>query len=86
MCEGDRSFSINQISKLQDNGPGVAGAASNQFVEYESNIVSIVEFEKELEKNFIVTMKVIEERNPYGSDYPSINSYGFLAKLRTEYF
>ncbi len=76
------SITIWQISKLEDNGPGRHRVTSSQFVEYESNIVSMIEFEKELEKNFNVTMKVLEERNPYGSDYPSINSYGFLAKLR----
>jgi putative methyltransferase (TIGR04325 family) len=76
------SITIRQVSKLEDNGPGRQRVASNQFVEYASKIVSMIEFERELEKKFKVTMKVVEERNPYGSDYQSINSYGFLAKIK----
>ena len=81
--ETEASITIQQISKLEDNGPASQRVASNQFVAYESNVVSMTNFEKELCKNFNVTMKVIEERNPYGRDYLTINSYGFLATLKT---
>lgn len=80
--EKEDSITIRQVSKLEDNGPGRQRVTSNQFVEYESKIVSMIDFERELEKKFKVTMKVVEERNPYGSDYQSINSYGFLAKIK----
>jgi putative methyltransferase (TIGR04325 family) len=45
------SITIRQVSKLEDNGPGRQRVASNKFVEYESIIVSMIEFERELEKN-----------------------------------
>jgi len=80
--ESDGFFSIRQISKLDDNGPGHLSALSNQLVEYVANVVSLRSFEEELTRNFDVTMKVIEERNPYGGEYKTINSYGYLAKLK----
>lgn len=82
LSETQDEYKIKQISRLEDNGPGSHQSETNQLVEYEANIVSIFNFEEELEKHFIVTTKVKEERNPFGRMYQSINSYGYLASLR----
>jgi putative methyltransferase (TIGR04325 family) len=77
----NHSVSINQISRLVDNGPAGGSSTSRALVRYEANVLPIDNFVKIFSEDYEEIFSVEEETNPFGREYPTVKSWGFFYKL-----
>lgn len=75
------TVSVNQISRLVDNGPSGTASNSKALVRYEANVLPLENFTKIFSENYKELFSIQEELNPFGQEHPEINSWGFFYVL-----
>lgn len=78
---GTETVSINQISRLVDNGPSGRASNSRALVRYEAQVLPLENFTKIFSENYKELFSIQEELNPFGQEYPKVNSWGFFYEL-----
>jgi putative methyltransferase (TIGR04325 family) len=80
LTQSKNGLSINQISRLNDNGPLAKNLNQDAVVEYTAEIVPYSDFKLTLQREYSIILEVKEEHSPFGADYPDIDSWGFICR------
>lgn len=75
------TVSIDQISRLVDNGPFGRASNSRALVRYEANVLPLKDFTKIFSEDYKELFSIQEEQSPFGHEHPKINSWGFFFVL-----
>lgn len=81
LTSGTETVSIDQISRLIDNGPSGRAGNSNALVKYQANVLPMKNFTEIFFENYREVFSIREESNPFGPEHPNINSWGFFFAL-----